>query len=62
MAPTYELKRDELAESVKYLWYIRKELKKLVDDYMLRTGLKTSGWIVMALNEWAGLAPGRQGG
>ncbi len=35
---------------------IRKELKKLVDDYMLRTGLKTSGWIVMALNEWAGLA------
>jgi hypothetical protein len=35
MAPTYELKRDELVECVKYLWYIRKELKKLVDDYML---------------------------
>ena len=62
IAPTYELKREELAESVKYLWYIRKELKKLVDDYMLRTGLKTSGWIVVALNEWAGLAPSKQGG
>jgi len=62
MAPTYELKREELAESVKYLWYIRKELKKLVDDYMLRTGLKTSGWIVVALNEWAGLTPSKQSG
>ena len=61
MAPTYEFKREELAESVKYLWYIRKELKKLVEDYMLRTGLKTSGWIVMALNEWAGLTPGKPG-
>lgn len=37
IAPTHELKRDELVETVKYLWYIRKELKKLVDDYMLRT-------------------------
>ena len=62
IAPTYELKREELGESVKYLWYIRKELKKLVDDDMLRTGVKTSGWIVMALNEWAGLTPSKQSG
>jgi hypothetical protein len=55
IAPTYELKRDELAKTVKYLWYIRVGLKKLVDEYMLQTGLKTSGWIVIALNEWAGL-------
>ncbi len=62
MAPTYELRRDELAETVKYFWLMRKEVKKLVDEYMLRTGLKTSGWIVMALNEWAGLASSKQGG
>ena len=62
MSPTYELGREELGETVKYLWYIRKELKKLVDDYMLRTGLKTSGWIVMALNEWAGLTAGKPSG
>ncbi len=55
LAPLYELKRDELTETVKYLWYIRKEVKKLVDEYMIRTGMKTSGWVVTALNEWAGL-------
>jgi hypothetical protein len=55
VAPRYELKRDELTETVKYLWYIRKEVKKLVDEHMIRTGMKTSGWVVTALNEWAGL-------
>ncbi len=55
VAPKYELKRDELTETTKYLWYIRKEVKKLLDEYMIRTGMKTSAWIVMALNEWAGL-------
>jgi len=55
LAPTYELKRDELTETVKYLWYIRKEVKKLVDEFMVRTGMKASSWVVMALNEWAGL-------
>lgn len=55
IAPKYELKRDELTETVKYLWYIRKEVKKLLDEHMVRTGMKTSGWIVTALNQWAGL-------
>jgi hypothetical protein len=55
VAPKYELARGELGETVKYLWYIRKEVKKLLDEYMLRTGMKTSGWVVTALNEWAGL-------
>jgi hypothetical protein len=55
IAPRYELKREELAATVKYLWYIRKEVKKLLDEHMLRTGMKISGWIVSALNEWAGL-------
>ena len=56
IAPAYDLKRDELGQPVKYLWYIRKEVKKLVDDFLLRTGMKTSAWVVVALNEWAGLA------
>ncbi len=57
VAPKYKLTRDELSETERFLWYVRREVKKLLDDYLLRLGMRPSAFVVMALNEWAGLAP-----
>lgn len=48
----YKLKHDELAEKVQFLWYIRKEVQKLLEEYLFQRGIKPSAWAVMALNKW----------
>ena len=30
-------------------------VKKLLEEHVLRSGMKISAWVVLALNEWAGL-------
>jgi len=55
VAPTYTLERDELTQTDRFLWYIRTEVKKLLEAYLVQRGLKPSRWVVAALNEWAGL-------
>ena len=55
IAPSYELGRNELSETERFLWYLRPEVKKLFDEYCLRLGLKPSGWTVNAINRWVGL-------
>lgn len=62
VSPKYDLKRDELMETTKYLWYVRKEVKRLFEAHLLRLGLRPSAWVVMALNDWADLAPKPGGG
>lgn len=56
-APTYKLARQELAETQRFLWYFRREVKGLLDEYLLKLGLRPSALVVMMLNEWAGLGP-----
>jgi hypothetical protein len=56
IAPRYELSRSELGETERFLWYVRPEVKKLVEEHCLKLGLKPSAWAVTALNRWAGLA------
>jgi hypothetical protein len=56
-APTYKLARDELAETTRFLWYLRREVKGLLDEYLLKLGIRPSALVVTMLNEWAGLGP-----
>lgn len=57
VAPTYKLSRDELSETQRFLWYLRKEVKGLLDEYLLKLGIRPSALVVTMLNEWAGLGP-----
>lgn len=56
-SPKYVLKPEELQETQKYLWYVRKTVKELFEAHIQRIGLKPSAWTVVALNEWADLVP-----
>jgi hypothetical protein len=55
VAPSYTLSREELTQTDRFLWYIRTEVKKLLEEYLVQRGVKPSTWVVGALNEWAGL-------
>ncbi len=57
VAPTYRFLRGEQAETVRYLWYMRRGLKKYLDDYLLKVGIRPSAFVVLMLNEWAHLGP-----
>src|SRR5262249_47516612 len=57
--PKYKLSRDELAQTTRFLWYLRAKVKKLLDDYLLELGMRPSAFVVLMLNEWAGLGPKR---
>lgn len=57
MAPTYKLTRAELSETMRFLWYVRKEVKGLLDEYLLKLGIRPSALVVTMLNDWAGLGP-----
>ena len=55
MAP-YAFTRAELTESERFVIYIRPEVKLLLDEHLLRLGVKPSAWAVMAIAKWANLA------
>jgi hypothetical protein len=38
---------------------MRAQVKKLLDDYLLQLGMRPSAFVVLMLNEWAGLGPSR---
>lgn len=57
VAPTYRFLRGEQAETERYLWYLRRVLKKYLDEYLLKVGIKPSAFVVLMLNEWAHLGP-----
>jgi hypothetical protein len=57
IAPKYRLSREELAGTERFLWYVRREVKKLLDEYLLRLGMRPSAFVVTMLNDWAGLGP-----
>jgi hypothetical protein len=57
VAPTYRFLRGEQAETVRYLWYLRRVLKKYLEEYLLKVGIKPSAFVVLMLNEWAHLGP-----
>lgn len=54
MAP-YRFTRSELTESERFVIYIRPEVKRLLDEHMLRFGIKPSAWAAMAIMRWADL-------
>ena len=57
VAPKYRFLRGEQAETVRYLWYLRRTLKEYLDEYLLKVGIKPSAFVVLMLNEWAHLGP-----
>ena len=54
MAP-YRFTRAELTESERFVIYIRPEVKHLMDEHLLRLGIKPSAWAAMAIVKWANL-------
>ncbi len=57
VAPKYRFFRGEQAETERYLWYVRRTVKKLLDEYLLKLGMRPSAFVVLMLNEWAHLGP-----
>jgi len=57
--PEYKLSRKELAETTRFLWYLRASVKKLIDEHLLQLGMRPSAFVVLMLNEWARLGPSR---
>jgi len=57
VAPNYRFVRDEQSETERYLWYVRRTVKKLLDEYLLKLGMRPSAFVVLMLNEWAHLGP-----
>ena len=57
VAPKYRFMRGEQAETERYLWYVRRTVKKLLDEYLLKLGMRPSAFVVLMLNEWAHLGP-----
>jgi len=55
MAP-YNFMRAELTESERFVIYIRPEVKRLLDEHLLRLGIKPSAWAAMAIVKWADLS------
>jgi hypothetical protein len=53
IAPAYSFTREERTNSERILWYVRPGLKKLLDDHLLRLGLRPSAWVAVTLNRWA---------
>jgi hypothetical protein len=55
-APRYKLKPEDWTTSVRYIWYMRREAKKMFDELRLRAGnIRPQAWIILAVNEWVGL-------
>jgi hypothetical protein len=55
IAPPYSFGRDERTASERFLWYVRPGVKPLLDDHLLRLGLRPSAWVAVTLNRWARL-------
>ncbi len=53
--PIYRFTRSELTESERFTIYVRPEVKRLMDEHLLRLGIKPSAWAVMAIVKWAEL-------
>jgi hypothetical protein len=51
----YRFTRAELEESERFVIYIRPEVKRLMDEHLLRLGIKPSAWAAMAIVKWANL-------
>src|SRR5262249_48091603 len=51
----YRFTRPELTESERFVIYIRPEVKRLMDEHLLRLGIKPSAWAAMAIVKWASL-------
>jgi hypothetical protein len=55
-APKYKFKRADWTTNVRYIWYLRPDLKTRFDDLRLRAGnIRPQAWIVLAVNEFVGL-------
>jgi hypothetical protein len=54
MAP-YRFTRGELTETERFVIYMRPEVKHLLDEHLLRLGVKPSSWAAMAIVKWASL-------
>lgn len=55
-APRHRFKAADWTTSERYIWYMRPEAKKAFDELRLRAGnIRPQAWIVLAVNEWAGL-------
>jgi len=55
-APKYKFKKDDWTNNVRYIWYLRSDLKERFDQLRLRTGnIRPQAWIVLAVNEFVGL-------
>ena len=54
-APVYQFGREELSETERFVIYVRPEVKKLFDEHLLKLGMKTTAWVVNALNDWVGI-------
>ena len=53
--PPYRFTRGELEETERFVIYIRPEVKRLMDEHLLRLGIKPSAWAAMAIVKWAGI-------
>jgi hypothetical protein len=53
IAPAYSFTREERTSTERILWYVRPGLKVLLDDHLLRLGLRPSAWVAVTLNRWA---------
>jgi hypothetical protein len=58
-APAYQLEKQELTETERYLWVMRPDVKKAFDAHILKFGLRPSAWVISSLNEWASLTTQR---
>jgi hypothetical protein len=57
-APKYEFTEDELRCRQRFLWYIRSEIRVVLDKQRLSFGgLTVSAWMVVSLNRWLGGEP-----
>jgi hypothetical protein len=55
-APTYQLTREELTETERFLWVMSPAAKKAFEAHIVQFGLKPSAWVITALNAWTGMA------
>jgi hypothetical protein len=54
-ARTYDFRDSELSTSVRYVWYLREEMKELLDRDRLQMGnITVQAWIVFEINRWIG--------
>src|SRR5262245_14763107 len=52
-APKHKFKREDWTTSVRYIWYLRPELRAEFEELRLRTGnIRPQAWIIMAVNEF----------